>query len=105
MYEKKDKKITEMFLAEYDQYLSDYVYEKIVSELSKTDKKILSYYEDDKEMKLSELSLKSGIDEKTLSVYRDRLIKKGIIRQSNYGYTELVLPRFAAYLSSKPYLI
>ncbi|MCQ2799883.1 MAG: winged helix-turn-helix transcriptional regulator [Bacilli bacterium] len=104
MFEKGGKSITEMFLAEYEQYLVDYVYEKIVSELSKTEKKILANYEDDKDIKLSEIAARANMDEKTISVYRDRLIKKGIIRQTNYGYTELTLPRFAHYLKLVSYL-
>jgi hypothetical protein len=35
--------------------------------------------------------MKSG----SMSVYRDRLIKRGIINTSKYGYLSLLLPRFA----------
>lgn len=52
-------------------------------------------------MKIEELSLATSIDSKIISVYRDRLIKRGILYSPAYGYIEITLPRFINYLDTK----
>ena len=101
LFDKGRKDIDFDILAEYDQYLADYVYEKLYSELSEKEQVILKCFKDDSAIKVETLSKASGIDPKTLSVYRDRLIKKGILKSPKYGYLELTLPRFERFLSLK----
>ena len=82
-------------IPDYDQHLEEYVYEKIWMDLSDNDKKVVELLALNGEMKIKDirdvLEMKSG----SMSVYRDRLIRKGIVDASRYGYLSLVLPRFA----------
>ena len=77
------------------------VYDKIFSELSLKEIKLLQSFKDGIQNKISNLGKSSGMYIKTLSVYRDRLLKKGIIKAPIYGYLELSLPRFSDYLKTK----
>lgn len=81
----------------YDQYLQEYVYEKIWSELSEKDKSILRVIADgvceNKQIR-DKLGMTSGL----MSVYRRRLMDKGLIDTSTRGRMRLMLPRFAEYV-------
>ena len=101
LFPKPDKRIDEAVLAEYDQYLADYVYDKLYSELSYVEQRILAAFPKDGPIKMIDLAAACSLDTKYLSVYRDRLIKKGIVFSSSYGYLELSLPRFYEYLLVK----
>lgn len=82
-------------MADYDQHLEEYVYEKIWNDLSEKDRNIVELLARHGEMKVKDLrdalEMKSG----AMSVYRDRLIRKGLVDASKYGYLSLILPRFA----------
>ena len=82
-------------MADYDQHLEEYVYEKIWNDLSEKDRSIVELLARNGEMKVKDLrdalEMKSG----AMSVYRDRLIRKGLVDASKYGYLSLILPRFA----------
>ena len=101
LYEYKLKDINEDVINEFDQYLADYVYDKLFSEMSSNEQEIVLAFNENEPIKLEELSKKTSIDIKSLSVYRDRLIKKGIARSPKYGYLEHTLPRFYHYLRLK----
>ena len=88
-WESQEKEL-DAVMPEYDQYLSEYVYEKIWSELSELDRKVMT--------ELSrQLRESLGMDSSLFSVYRDRLFRKGILNTSDYGYVSITLPRFAEY--------
>lgn len=95
------KDVNKDILAEYDQYLADYVYEKVFSKLSSKEQDLLLAMVDESPIKNETLRTKTGFDIKTLSVYRDRLIKKGIIVSPKYAYLEYTLPRFKNFLITK----
>lgn len=101
LYPTESKKINEKIIGEYDQYLAEYVYDKIYSELSIKEQKILLSIPNNQPVKMSKLAELSSTDAKSLSVYRDRLIRKGLIYSPSYGYVEFVLPRFFEYLLTK----
>lgn len=101
LYDKGLKDVNEDVLIEYDSYLADYVYDKLYSELSAKEQSLLSCFDDDKSLKNEEIRRIKGVDVKTLSVYRDRLIKKGILRSPKYGYLQLSLPRFARFIKTR----
>lgn len=100
LYDKGLKDVNDDVLSEYDHYLADYVYEKLYSELSDKEQTILLAF-DDGQMKVEELLIATKFDKGYFSVYRDRLVKKGIVYSPKYGYLELVLPRFAYFLLGK----
>jgi len=98
VYERQNPKIDDGLLSKYDQYLEEYVYEKMYSELSSNDKKILKGFISDDINSVEDLLLKSKMKKNVFSVYRDRLIKRGIIESPEYGKLSLKLPRFYEFL-------
>ena len=101
LYDKGLKTVNDEIIALYDQYLSEYVYEKLYSDLSGNEQLFLRSMHDNNPIKVEKLVSSSGLDSKTISVYRDKLIKKGIISSPKYGYVQLVLPRFSNFLKTK----
>ena len=98
VFEKQNPKLDDKLYAKYDQYLEEYVYEKMYSELSSNDKKILKAFTSDDINSVDNLLLKSKMKKNVFSVYRDRLIKRGIIESPEYGKLILKLPRFYEFL-------
>ena len=94
--EGKEKEDIAQIMPEYDDRLEDYVYEKIWSELSPKEQDIMSLLKDDEKVKVSKIREKLELTSPAMSVYRDRLNKKGLIDISRYGYISLKLPRFGA---------
>ena len=101
MYTNKKIELDSSIISAFDQYLAEYVYDKIFSELTQKEAEILMAINGNEIMKVSDIVTKTGFDIKTISVYRDRLIKKGILMSSRYGYVEITLPRFSHYLKFK----
>lgn len=87
-------------LPEYDQYLQEFVYEKIWSELSPKDKEVMRELAKDEKLKVKELREKLSMSSPEFSVYRSRLKRKGLISTDDYGYVALALPRFGQYVLS-----
>ncbi len=100
LWEQDKKEIDDDVLRIYDEYLFDYVYEKLWSSLSTKDKNVLKAlkgYETD----VSTLIKESNIKQNELSVYKDRLVKKGIILANTWGTINLSLPRFLEFIQRK----
>lgn len=85
-------------LGDYKQYLDDYVYDKIWSELSRGDRKILYGMAKCENGKISDIREFLGIETNEFNPYRKRLIKKGIINGDERGYVKFVLPLFEEYV-------
>lgn len=79
---------------EYRQYLEEYVYEKLWSELSQKDKEIVYAIANCPSGKIKEIREFAGISTNSFNPYRDRLIKKGIINGESRGYLTFTLPFF-----------
>ena len=95
----KYRKISKIY-NELDQYLSIYVYDKIWSKLPNNEKEYLKTFKN--EIASTESIINSvPFDEKSSSVYRDRLIKRGLIVAAEYGKVRLVLPRFEIFISKQ----
>lgn len=94
----KNKIAWEKALPEFDACLEEYVYEKIWSELSEKDREILMVMCTTNETKINKIREGDNITSGTFSVYRKRLIKKGIIYAPNYGYLDFILPRFREFV-------
>ncbi len=86
---------------EFDAYLDEYVYEKIWFELSGQDKAVISAIANNESGKVEYIRDALEMNSSKFSVYRDRLIKKGLVKSTTYGYLELTLPRFDKYVISK----
>lgn len=97
-WESRDVKPIEEILPKYDQYLEEYVYSKIWSELSEQDKKISAKMAVCRETKVKKIREQLGMKSELFSVYRDRLKRKGILDTSTYGEVSFVLPRFEEFI-------
>lgn len=89
-------------LEEYDHYLEEYVYAKIWSELSAKDKTILLTMSAlDKgeilpdQIKISAIRDELDMSNNEMSVYRERLSRKGLVDKNTYGTLSFKLPRFS----------
>ncbi len=85
-------------LPEYDQYLEEYVYSKIWSELSEKDKEILQKLAVSGEISVKNLREQLGMSSEQFSVYRERLKRKGVIDTRQYGKVSMALPRFEEFI-------
>lgn len=89
-------------LPEYDQYLEEYVYSKIWSELSAKDRQVLGamselLFDEPEGASAKNAAIRNVIamSSEEMSVYRERLKRKGIINDPGYGQLSFRLPRFA----------
>ena len=92
MWEEEEKKISKKLLSQFDQYLSEFVYDKIWEGLSEKEINIII-----------KISRNETLDMKPneISVYRDRLIKYGILESRQRGKLSFALPRFKEYIDNK----
>ena len=81
-------------LPEYDTYLEDYVYEKIWSELSEKDKSVLRAMSGEQSSRVENIREKLNMTSNNFTVYRNRLLKKGLVVVPGYGRLSFALPRF-----------
>ena len=85
----------EKLIPEFDSMMEDFVYEKIWSELSAGDRKvILALAKNGGKMRTKDVQNATGNTSSSFSSYRKRLSEKGLIDTSDYGYVDLSLPRF-----------
>ena len=85
-------------LQEFDHYLSEYIYDKIWYELGDKEKQVvLVLSSSDSYMKIQAIREKMGMSSSLFSTYREKLIRKGLVDTSRYGYLGLILPRFRDY--------
>ncbi len=97
-WEYRETKSLEDILPEYDQYLEEYVYSKIWSELSELDKKILVELSIGNDNRVKILREHLAMKSEQFSVYRERLKRKGVIDTKEYGKISMALPRFEEFV-------
>ena len=86
---------------EFDAYLGEYVYDKIWSESSECDQDVMKAISKTGSTKVEDIRKSISMESNTFSVYRDRLMKKGLITSPAYGHIEFTLPRFGEYVKRK----
>ncbi len=95
----KNKNMTlEEILPEYDRYLDEYVYSKIWSEMSDLDKKIVIAMAVHGDTKVKDIRERLDMTSELFSVYRKRLLGKGLAVSLEYGSLSLTLPRIAEFI-------
>lgn len=94
----KYKKPYQEIIKEYDAGLEEYVYEKMWSELSPQDQMTIRAIALTGNGKVEKIREKADMSSSSFSVYRNRLIKKGLIRSEKYGYVEFTLPQFREFI-------
>ncbi|MDD6072503.1 MAG: hypothetical protein PUC12_17080 [Clostridiales bacterium] len=98
LYFKKDSSESlEDILEDFKTELFAYSYEKIWEEMTETDRYLVSLLLEKDEYKREEVLRLMGKRAGSYSMYRDRLIKRGIL-ESRQGYISLGLPFFADYV-------
>lgn len=100
-WENRETKTIDDILPEYDQYLEEYVYAKIWSELSELDKKILTEILKSGESRVKNIRERLKMKSELFSVYRERLKRKGVIDTREYGKIAFALPRFAEFVENQ----
>ena len=85
-------------MPEYRQYLEDYVYEKIWSELSRGDREFLYAVAKSETGKAKEIKEILGVANNKYTPYRDRMKKKALVECEEYGYLKMTLPLFEEYV-------
>lgn len=85
---------------EFDAYLSEYVYEKVWSELSGKDRDVVQAIAVAESGKVESIRQAASMSSSEFSVYRKRLLKMGLVTSERYGYLKLTLPRFGEFATS-----
>lgn len=80
------------------QYLDEYAYDKIWSELSRKDKEVLWGIAQVKSGRIADIRELLGLSTNEFNPYRQRLIRKGIISGEEHGHVRLLLPFFDQYI-------
>ena len=87
----------------YRQYLDEYVYDKIWSELSPKDQKILYGIATSTSSVVQDIRRTLKMETNEWNPYRRRLIRKGLIDGSNRGKVTFTLPQFNEYIKENYY--
>ena len=85
-------------IPQYEQYLSEFVYVKLWSELSAKDKIVARGIAQIKSGKISEIRELLHMETNEFNPYRKRLIRKGLIDGETRGYVKFTLPFFEEYV-------
>lgn len=88
----------EAVIDEYEQYLSEFVYDKIWSELSQKDRIVARGIAEVDGGKIKDIREHLGMETNEFNPYRKRLIKKGILSGEMRGYVYFTLPLFDEYV-------
>lgn len=86
-------------ISRFRQYLDEYVYDKVWSELSPKDRQILTAIANHPNGKIAEIREELDIETNEFNPYRKRLIKKGIINGDQRGIVTFTLPMFEDYVT------
>lgn len=85
-------------IGRYKQYLEDFVYEKIWSELSMNDKKVMTAMAEIDSDKIIDIRNRLKMTTNQFNPYRSRLIRKGVVDGSQRGILKFVLPMFKEFV-------
>lgn len=85
----------------FKQYLQEYVYSKIWSEMSHGDKKLAEAIAHSESGKVEEIRSLLGMDSHEFAPYRQRLIRKGIVNGLDRGYLRFTLPLFDEFVEEQ----
>lgn len=95
------KKLDEELLEEFDYELRINAYDKIWASTSENERRIAKVLCSAEEVPVSSIIAQTGFKEKDFSVYRERLIRKGVAISKRRGFLSLALPRFDVFISQQ----
>lgn len=93
-----DDEIRSRIIPQYDQYLEEYAYEKIWSELHKPDRKLLTAMAKHEKADIPILRTELEMSPQLFYKYRKRLSMQGILSETDEDRLDFVLPRFKEYI-------
>lgn len=91
-------RLTEDALRDCKQYLDEYAYDKIWSELSEGDQRVAHAIASSPSSKVSDVRRLANMSTNQFNPYRDRLVKRGIVDGRTYGHVRFFLPLFERYV-------
>ena len=100
LFEDKSKTLDKKVLNALDQYLAEYVYQKIWDSLTNIEKKIVSNFDSNSSKPIKEILDNNSMSKQYFSRYRDRLLKKGIFVSPSRGRLSFALPRFKEFIDN-----
>lgn len=84
-------------IGDYRQYLEEYVYEKIWSELSPKDRDVVRAIASSEDGRIADVRDALHMSTNQFNPYRMRLIRKGIVNGETRGYVSFTLPLFGEF--------
>ena len=100
----KTQKISNGFIEELDSNLKGYCYDKVYEGIPNSELSLIKIIPESGSCSSRFIVDHSKFTIKEISVYKDRLIKRGVLRDQK-GIFEFTLPRFANYLKKKENII
>ncbi len=94
----KHRRIDDELLGQYDAALRINAYNKIWSTVTTEERKVISCLKENGEESTANILIKTGFSNKLYSVYRSRLLQKGVLISKNRGYISFALPRFREFV-------
>ena len=101
LYYKAQPNDLEEIYPEFDSMLADYVYEKIWETTTGISRDIVYKVAVEGVHRVSEIQAALSLSNSKFSPYRDRLIKRGILRSSERGELKIALPRLKEFILAR----
>ncbi len=98
LWNRPKKEIDDSLLVDYDQFLAEFVYDKLWEKLPDMEKKVLEVICESTEV--DDILKNLNISSSDLSTYRKRLINRGLVQSKKRGELSFVLPRFKEYIEN-----
>ncbi len=95
--------VTEDIVRQFDIIMEEYAYSKIWEEQSPGKRKVLKAIAEADTDSVTEIRKALGMKPSAFSVYRERLIRQGLIHPEGYGKVSLTLPRFDVFIRNRIY--
>ena len=89
--------LDDRLLNKYDEYLKEFVYDKVWSELSEVDKKVVIAIAEEPSGKIKSIRERLSMETNQFNPYRKRLIDKGLVSGDERGYISFLLPLFGQF--------
>lgn len=102
-WEKDCPEDIEQILPSYDALLADASYSKIWSECSQKDQLVLKKMAESGKTDVGEIRKACNMEGNVFSVYRSRLIRRGILISPSRGALDFALPRFEEFVRAETY--
>ena len=102
-WEEDSGKITERIVSRFDMFMEEYVYSKIWEEQSPMKRKILEATARSGTGDVTSIRKQISMPPSEFGVYRNRLMRQGLIQPEGYGKISFVLPRFDVYIRNQAF--